>query len=543
MKHIATLLLCCFATLAYSQTFPERAPEGGGPAEYEQNACLTAEDRQRITAMLADNVERLKKDGLLPAAEERMAVAFDWPLQAAAGLDYNSIHYISNYLDQDASGGVQDYFCGSRSYNGHRGIDIGTWPFPWYLVNHDLVEVVAGADGVIIGKEDGNDDNHCSCAGSWNAVYIQHADGSVAWYGHMKTNSVTPKTIGQPVFKGEYLGIVASSGCSTGPHLHLEVYDGQNNLIEPFAGPCNAMNAQTWWAQQKPYREPTLNANLTHNLAPVQGCPSNNEYTNFAYTFDAGAVAYFGNYYHDQLQGHITNCVIRRPNHTAWQSWSHTSPDTYTLSWWYWSFTLPAIGPNGIWTFETTYQGKTTIRTFEVAGALPVALSRFEARVNDREQVELTWATESEYDNDYFSVERSGTGRDFTAVGTVGGHGTTDARQDYRFTDEHPLPGVSYYRLRQVDYDGQTTFSDVAEVRISGGAQYGIFPNPASGILRVSGDLEAVGRLRLYDAVGTMVADLPPGSGEIDLAGLTPGTYLVEIVYGSGTEMYRVVCR
>ena len=50
-----------------------------------------------------------------------------------------------------------------------------------------------------------------------------HADGSVAWYGHMKAGSLTNKAVGQTVSSGEYLGIVGSSGNSTGPHLHFGI--------------------------------------------------------------------------------------------------------------------------------------------------------------------------------------------------------------------------------------------------------------------------------------------------------------------------------
>ena len=64
-------------------------------------------------------------------------------------------------------------------------------------MDYDQVYVVAAAPGVIVFKQDGNFDRNCGFTGDpWNAVYVQHADGSVAWYGHMKNGSLTPKAVG-----------------------------------------------------------------------------------------------------------------------------------------------------------------------------------------------------------------------------------------------------------------------------------------------------------------------------------------------------------
>src|SRR5204862_192241 len=84
---------------------------------------------------------------------------------------------------------ILDYNCGTRSYDtstgyNHQGTDIVLWPFAWNRVDDDAVLVVAGAPGVIVNKSDGNFDRNCAMNnGNWNAVYIRHADGSVAWYG------------------------------------------------------------------------------------------------------------------------------------------------------------------------------------------------------------------------------------------------------------------------------------------------------------------------------------------------------------------------
>src|SRR5690606_21541103 len=107
-----------------------------------------------------------------------------------------------------------------------------------------------------------------------------------------------------------------------------------------------------------------------------------------------------------------------------------------------------------------TYQGQTHIHNFTVSGAAPVELTRFEARRTGDSQVLLSWETDSEKDNDYFAIERSGNGSDFGTIGKAPGKGTSQDKQQYRYTDGDPLPGINYYRLRQVDFDGKTDYSN-----------------------------------------------------------------------------------
>ena len=68
------------------------------------------------------------------------------------------------------------------------------------MMDAALIEIVAVAPGVILHKQDGHPDRSCDAgtATPWNAVYVQHADGTVAWYGHMKNGSTTTKAVGQP---------------------------------------------------------------------------------------------------------------------------------------------------------------------------------------------------------------------------------------------------------------------------------------------------------------------------------------------------------
>ena len=239
---------------------------------------LTPEQRASINRMLKENETRLRSEGKIKPAVSTAVTLFAWPLKQAPGFNDYGFYEIGNYVDQDpAPVSILDYNCGTRTYDGHYGTDIGLWPFGWQKMARNAVQVIAAAPGIIIGKTDNNFDLNCQFCTTciWNAVYIIHADGSVAWYGHLKAGSLTSKGIGESVEVGEYLGTVGSSGYSTGPHLHFEVQADNSatlppNLVDPWAGACNILNENTsWWADQQPYRFPQLNKIMLHGTQPV----------------------------------------------------------------------------------------------------------------------------------------------------------------------------------------------------------------------------------------------------------------------------------
>ena len=321
--------------------------------------CLTYTERQFIFKEIEENIQLLNID--LKSDHRKKSLAFDWPLQKDTSLAFNNYFGISNYVDQDtAINSILDYNCLSRSYDGHKGTDIFTWPFPWYMYNNGYVNVIASEDGIIINKHDGYDDDHCAntMGGTWNAVYVQHYDGSVAWYGHLEKNTLTSKQIGQSVVKGEYLGKVASSGYSTGPHLHFEIYDSMWNLIDPFQGTCNILNQNSWWLNQRAYRVPTLNALLTHSAKPVHGCPGINEEPNISSNFNIGDTIFLAAYFSDRQSGDSAVYRVFDANNNLWQTWNQVTSTTFNASWYYWKRLLPQNGPFGYWRFEIEFQNQ-----------------------------------------------------------------------------------------------------------------------------------------------------------------------------------------
>ena len=266
-----------------------------------------------------------------------------FPLRAASGFPDAGFHAVSNFVDLDPTFPDQllDFACGERTYDrldgyNHSGTDFFVWPFEWQRMFEAQVRVVAAAPGVILAKDDGHFDGHCaSNTQPWNAVYVEHADGSVAWYGHLKEGSTTSKPVGGSVATGDYLGIVGSSGSSTGPHLHFEVHDPDDDPMDPFAGPCGA--AASLWTEQPAYHDSALNRISTHDAPPQTDTCNAAEETHERNRFDPGEVVFYAAFYRDQLAGQTSTYTIRRPNGSVHSTWQHASPvPHYVASWWYW---------------------------------------------------------------------------------------------------------------------------------------------------------------------------------------------------------------
>ena len=367
--NIINTCLIFFILLSNVLIAQYRAPNGGGEMVFPTVECISHEQSEIIVEELRQSIQELTVAGLITDHNTEVVTKLSWPLKQASGFDQFDYYATINYLDLDATNAIQDYNCGQRSYDGHNGIDYSLWPFWWKMMEEDQVEVIASAPGMIILKQDGNFDMNCSCTGQWNAVYVQHQDGSIAWYGHLKTGSLTDKDQGAMVAEGEYLGLVGSSGCSSNPHLHFELRNSDFEVIEPYAGPCNQTVQESWWDNQEDYREPGLNLLMTHSENPNLNngfCPED-ENPNFETEFEPGDIISFGAYYHDQIANEATNYVIKKPNGTVFNQWDHASPETYSSSWWYWFYQFPFDSDLGTWTFEATFLSETFVHEFNLS--------------------------------------------------------------------------------------------------------------------------------------------------------------------------------
>lgn len=113
-------------------------------------------------------------------------------------------------------------------------------------------------------------------------------------------------------------------------------------------------------------------------------------------------------------------------------------------------------------------------------GPLPIELISFSATATVNGYVELLWSTAAEINNDFYTIERSQNGLEFEIAGQVKGSGTSTKVLNYNFIDDNPLPGISYYRLKQTDFDGQYEYFKLVTINLNSQstANLSIYPNP-----------------------------------------------------------------
>ena len=201
---------------------------------------------------------------------------------------------------------------------------------------------------------------------------------------------------------------------------------------------------------------------------------------------------------------------------------------------------------------DTSGSGSTNEATFTipVQAPLPVELVSFAARAVRNLDAQLTWRTALEKNNDRFEVERSYDGREFARVASVPGRGTSSTPADYAYLDANAgasSAGLVYYRLRQVDVDGTTSFSPVQSVTFAAAPKLAFYPNPTAGPATLDLRTLPTGeyQVTLVDATGRQVlsTSLPGGqAAPLLLERFAPGTYLL-VVRGQGFKLSQRVVR
>jgi len=167
---------------------------------------------------------------------------------------------------------------------------------------------------------------------------------------------------------------------------------------------------------------------------------------------------------------------------------------------------------------------------------LPVELLFFDAKGKDGRYVLCSWSTASEINNDYFIITKSRDGIHFEDAGMVDGAGNSSATLNYSFADESPYDGISYYRLKQVDFDGTSAYSQIVSVNFDEDHfSYTIFPNPTTGNLYIAIDkgFENIASVTIKDLAGKIILnEIPAGNKDlikINLEGMATGFYFIEM--------------
>ena len=181
---------------------------------------------------------------------------------------------------------------------------------------------------------------------------------------------------------------------------------------------------------------------------------------------------------------------------------------------------------------------------------LPIELLSFTAKLSDG-NVLVDWATSSETNNHYFTVEKSRDGKSFEEVGKVDGAGNSSMIHYYHLVDPKPFTGLSYYRLRQTDFDGHFTYSDpVAVFNLEKNSKWYVFPNPAKDLIRIAKATEDKDMMdalfQLFSPEGALLKTITLNTKNqhvftVDIKDYSSGIYIGKISDKYHQEVFKIV--
>ncbi len=179
---------------------------------------------------------------------------------------------------------------------------------------------------------------------------------------------------------------------------------------------------------------------------------------------------------------------------------------------------------------------------------IPIELLTFLAKPLS-EKILLEWQTATESGNDFFTIEKSKDGENWTAIGTQRGAGNSNQQQAYTFFDTNPSNGIQYYRLKQTDFDKHLTYSKVVSAQFNAAffATISLFPNPTNGQVTVNLNglaSESAAQIQVLNALGQVVFEKKYAINRtfnVDITSLSVGNYFVKIKTKQGAQTLNLV--
>jgi len=197
------------------------------------------------------------------------------------------------------------------------------------------------------------------------------------------------------------------------------------------------------------------------------------------------------------------------------------------------------------------------VKFIPFSAQIPVELTSFVANMVDG-NIMLNWVTATELNNSGFEIQRCQTLNDksqtnWFAISFITGNGTTTELSNYSYMDKNPIKGKSYYRLKQIDFDGSFEFSNIIEVNFGIIDDYSLqqnYPNPFNPSTKIDYTIKEKGNveLKIFDMLGSEVTTLvnkeqPTGKYEVtfDASKLSSGVYLYVIKSGSFVQTRKML--
>jgi hypothetical protein len=168
-------------------------------------------------------------------------------------------------------------------------------------------------------------------------------------------------------------------------------------------------------------------------------------------------------------------------------------------------------------------------------GTLPVTLVNFDVKGEGATAV-LNWSTSTETNSNHFEIQRSQTGKTWSAIGKVVAQGESKTAIIYNFTDEAPLQGYNYYRLKMVDHDQSFAYSAIKGVSIKTNVDI-VFPNPVEEKLIIrQASILGIDEIAIYNSSGKAVKTSPYLNDGIAVNHLSAGFYTANVKFKDGTS-------
>ncbi|MFT4661515.1 MAG: hypothetical protein ACI8XB_001792 [Patiriisocius sp.] len=167
---------------------------------------------------------------------------------------------------------------------------------------------------------------------------------------------------------------------------------------------------------------------------------------------------------------------------------------------------------------------------------IPIELINFNAHVLDNRTIKLEWQTQIEINIDYFAIELSLNGYDWQEISRINGAGDSWSLLSYSATDDKPFSGISYYRLKQTDFDGEYEYSQIRSINLKRleDSFIEIYPNPVINQLTIIGNDTELKEITIYTILGQDVTLLTRKIVKndskliLDLSNLNSGNYLLK---------------
>lgn len=195
--------------------------------------------------------------------------------------------------------------------------------------------------------------------------------------------------------------------------------------------------------------------------------------------------------------------------------------------------------------YGTTYQGggipdRGTVFSWNYVLSLPVELMKFSGSYSNN-QVVLSWTTASETNNDYFMVEKSTNAIDFADIAKIKGAGNSNEIQDYTYLDANSNKGTTYYRLKQVDFDGKYSYSPIVTVVNNANSDVKVIVNNEMKSIIIQNYSNSALDVFLFDVQGKLWNYYRIGTGNSEIGNINSGVYYVIINNGSNSSSQKII--